>query len=101
MRAILLRIAGADVSLYLGVYHFVFRAPGSAKWGMRKNETSAMGQLTHRFDQILASITDSLRKFFGVNGGDFASQRMCPSCGLITPRRKACCLECGKSLQPA
>jgi len=23
------------------------------------------------------------------------SQRMCPSCGLITSRLKACCLECG------
>jgi hypothetical protein len=28
----------------------------------------------------------------------FGSQRMCPSCGLITSRFKACCLECGKSL---
>ena len=26
----------------------------------------------------------------------FASQRMCPACGLITPRSKAACLECGK-----
>jgi len=26
----------------------------------------------------------------------FQSQRMCPSCGLITPRWKANCLECGK-----
>ena len=26
----------------------------------------------------------------------FQSQRMCPSCGLITSRMKACCLECGK-----
>ena len=26
----------------------------------------------------------------------YASQRMCPSCGLITPRLKASCLECGK-----
>jgi hypothetical protein len=26
------------------------------------------------------------------------SQRMCPSCGLITSRLKACCLECGQSL---
>jgi hypothetical protein len=25
-------------------------------------------------------------------------QRMCPSCGLITPRAKRVCLECGKSL---
>jgi hypothetical protein len=28
----------------------------------------------------------------------YGSQRMCPSCGLITSRLKACCLECGKSL---
>jgi hypothetical protein len=28
----------------------------------------------------------------------FGSQRMCPSCGLITSRLKACCLECGESL---
>ena len=28
----------------------------------------------------------------------YGSQRMCPSCGLITSRFKACCLECGKSL---
>jgi hypothetical protein len=28
----------------------------------------------------------------------YGSQRMCPSCGLITSRSKACCLECGRSL---
>jgi len=28
----------------------------------------------------------------------YGSQRMCPSCGLITSRLTACCLECGKSL---
>ena len=28
----------------------------------------------------------------------YGSQRMCPSCGLITSRLKASCLECGKSL---
>jgi hypothetical protein len=26
----------------------------------------------------------------------YASQRICPACGLITPRSKAACLECGK-----
>jgi predicted amidophosphoribosyltransferase len=26
----------------------------------------------------------------------FQSQMMCPSCGLITSRSKASCLECGK-----
>jgi len=45
----------------------------------------------------------SLRKLLGMepHDGDFASQRMCPSCGLITPRHESCCLECGKSLRPA
>jgi hypothetical protein len=28
----------------------------------------------------------------------YGSQRMCPSCGLITSRLKACCLECGESV---
>ena len=28
----------------------------------------------------------------------YGSQRMCPSCGLITSRFKTCCLECGQSL---
>jgi len=31
----------------------------------------------------------------------FQSQRMCPFCGLITPRAKRFCLECGKLLSPA
>ena len=30
------------------------------------------------------------------HGAPYGSQRMCPSCGLITSRLKACCLECGK-----
>ena len=28
----------------------------------------------------------------------YGSQRMCPSCGLMTSRLKTCCLECGESL---
>ncbi len=28
---------------------------------------------------------------------EIRSQRMCPSCGLITSRLRTCCLECGKS----
>jgi hypothetical protein len=31
----------------------------------------------------------------------YGSQRMCPACGLITSRSKACCLECGRSLKDA
>ena len=66
---------------------------------------SAMDSIMNRFlvrvHTVLGFITDFLRKFFGMNGRDFGSQRMCPFCGLITSRRKACCLECGKSLKPA
>ncbi len=29
------------------------------------------------------------------------TQRMCPFCGLITPRAKRHCLECGKPLRAA
>jgi hypothetical protein len=38
-----------------------------------------------------------IRKAKG-QGARYGSQRMCPSCGLITSRLKACCLECGQSL---
>jgi hypothetical protein len=31
----------------------------------------------------------------------YASQRMCPACGLITPRANLACLECGKTLVSA
>jgi hypothetical protein len=52
---------------------------------------------------LCASMAGSLRKLLGMQprDGDFASQRMCPFCGLITPRCERCCLECGKSLKPA
>jgi hypothetical protein len=38
---------------------------------------------------------------FKRSGRGFAPQRVCPFCGLITPRFKVCCLECGKKLAPA
>jgi hypothetical protein len=64
-----------------------------------------MDPVLHRFlvrvHAMLVFITDSLREFFGMNSLDFGSQRMCPFCGLITSRRKRCCLECGKSRKPA
>ena len=50
-----------------------------------------------------AFVAASLRKLVGMEarGGDFHSRRMCPFCGLITPRYETFCLECGKSLKPA
>jgi len=62
---------------------------------------SVVDRLRVRVQKALAFITDPVRTFFGMNSRDFASQRMCPFCGLITSRRKNCCLECGKSLKPA
>jgi len=64
----------------------------------------ALRQFRDRFRRLLASVTTSISKLFAtltppVRG--YASQRMCPFCGLITPRSKSSCLECGKSLAPA
>lgn len=56
-----------------------------------------------RVRSLRAFIAASMRKMLGIetHDGDFASQRMCPFCGLITPRYETCCLECGKALKPA
>ena len=50
-----------------------------------------------------AFLAASLRKRLKMEAhdGDFASQRMCPFCGLITPRHESCCLECGRAFKPA
>jgi hypothetical protein len=54
-----------------------------------------------RWSRKLALIINQLKLPATVEDRDFGSQRMCPFCGLITSRRKTCCLECGKSLKPA
>jgi len=51
----------------------------------------------------LASVWDflgTLLKIFRPRVEEVRSQRMCPFCGLITPRAKRLCLECGKPLGP-
>jgi hypothetical protein len=45
------------------------------------------------YGKLLAMLTPRAR--------EVRSQRMCPFCGLITPRHVTFCLECGKSLNPA
>ena len=64
---------------------------------------SFMHPLFVRVRSLRAFIAASLRKMLGMEAhdGDFASQRVCPFCGLITPRYETCCLECGKALKPA
>ena len=75
----------------------------------RKNEGEslmerALRRFRDRFRRRLASITAIVSKLFASitpAAPGFASQRMCPFCGLITSRSKTSCLECGKSLAPA
>jgi transposase len=43
--------------------------------------------------KLLAMLTPRAR--------EVRSQRICPFCGLITPRQMTFCLECGKSFNPA
>jgi predicted amidophosphoribosyltransferase len=56
-----------------------------------------------RVRSLRAFIAASLRKMLRMerHDGDFASQRVCPFCGLITPRYEEYCLECGKALKAA
>ena len=62
---------------------------------------TVLHSLLVRVRRLGAFIAASLRKMLGMQAhdGDFASQRVCPSCGLITPRFETCCLECGKLLR--
>jgi hypothetical protein len=55
----------------------------------------------NRLGEWLAVITDSLAKLAKAErpAQEYGSQRMCPFCGLITPKSKRLCLECGKSLR--
>jgi hypothetical protein len=52
---------------------------------------------------LLGFMPALVKKLLGMKprAHEFAPQRMCPFCGLITPRGKRYCLECGKSLKPA
>jgi len=61
------------------------------------------GSFRNRLRKRLASIAGLLEKFratLPVRAQQVGSQRMCPFCGLITPRAKRLCLECGKPLRP-
>lgn len=63
-----------------------------------------MGTLHRVFGKRVASAMDWLAKVRAIlltQGQEVPSQRMCPFCGLITPRNRASCLECGKSLKTA
>jgi hypothetical protein len=62
----------------------------------------ARSRFRNRFLGRWAAIVGSFAKMFGgliPAARNTGTQRMCPSCGLITPRAQAFCLECGKSLR--
>jgi hypothetical protein len=56
-----------------------------------------------RARSLRAFIAVSLRKMLRMepHDGDFASQRVCPVCGRITPRYNTRCLEYGNTLKAA
>ena len=56
-----------------------------------------------RLRSLAAFLPAMVRQLSGMapHDGDFALQRMCPFCGLITPRYETCCLECGRRLKTA
>ena len=58
-------------------------------------------RLRNRFVRDLIALKDQLAKLFTAMTAapqPLGTQRMCPFCGLITPRAKRKCLECGKVL---
>jgi hypothetical protein len=60
------------------------------------------GSFRNRLRRRLASIADlfgKVRATLAPQAQQIGSQRMCPFCGLITPRAKRFCLECGKPLR--
>ncbi len=65
---------------------------------------SSFSRFRDRLRRRFARVSGSVSKLFATaapRSRGFASQRMCPFCGLITPRSNSSCLECGKSLAPA
>jgi hypothetical protein len=48
---------------------------------------------------FVAALFDRLRAALVPRAQQVGTQRMCPFCGLITPRAKQFCLECGKPLR--
>ena len=61
-------------------------------------------QFRNRLRRRLAFIAHGLGKLLAIlvpQAREVRLQRMCPFCGLITPRHKTSCLECGRSLKPA
>ncbi len=64
----------------------------------------ALDQFRNRLRRRFAFLADVSGKVLSIlipQIREARPQRMCPFCGLITPRHKTSCMECGKSLRPA
>ncbi|MGB8007924.1 MAG: hypothetical protein WCF48_12410 [Terriglobales bacterium] len=59
-----------------------------------------MSRFFRRFRDHFSRQISSFKASLAPADPAFALQRICPFCGLITPRSKTSCLECGKSLAP-
>ena len=58
-------------------------------------------EFRNRLRRRLVPLRDLLRKVLAIlipQAREVRTQRMCPFCGLVTPRSKRSCLECGKTL---
>jgi hypothetical protein len=58
---------------------------------------SAIGISVSLLAVVLAIVWIYRRRGLKPEMAGYGGQRMCPACGLITPRSRATCLECGKS----
>jgi hypothetical protein len=59
-----------------------------------------LAPLRNRVRRWLACLPEWLEKLVAtLRPQETRAQRMCPFCGLITPRAKRFCLECGKALR--
>ena len=61
----------------------------------------ALLDLRNRLRRRLAPVRELLLKVLAIlipQAREVRTQRMCPFCGLVTPRSKRSCLECGKTL---
>lgn len=76
--------------------------PGNGGEFEGRQMESDLRRLVSRFRRRMASIADwlgKLRAVFTPQVKEVRSQMMCPFCGLITPRSRRTCLECGKALR--
>jgi len=58
-------------------------------------------EFRNRLRRRLVPLRDLLRKVLAIlipQAREVRTERMCPFCGLVTPRSKRSCLECGKTL---